>query len=324
MVASLLGEGKSSKLGASKFQASGIYNKYSGNPIANLAKPITGMKAFSDPSILYDKGKYQVWFPCSNGKFSQICYASSSDGFKWNSHPEPVLKVGHLGSWEDYSLDTPAVIKDGSTYKMWYSGYSRAEPDIYKNIGYATSPDGINWERKGIAITLDQIRQGEIYSIADPEVVKVKGIYHMWYNGFGTEPFGMIAISHATSKDGINWERDPLNPVLIPSKPWEMQNEKEGSVNQPAVLWDGENFQMWYGSFADELMRYSAVSHAVSKDGSNWVKDDAPAIVPDTEDFWPSATAVKIGSEIRIYYIGFPKLGDPQQLYLAIYRNEEN
>ncbi|MHC4570460.1 MAG: glycoside hydrolase family protein [Planctomycetota bacterium] len=313
----------------SHFQASGVYEKYTGNPIANLADKIPGMKGgFSDPSVLYADGKYHMWFPCNNGKVSQICYGTSDNGIQWETHPEPVLKLGKPGSWDDYNCDTPTVIKDGPIYKMWYSGYSRVQPSIYKNIGYATSHDGIHWTRlpakkspygkESVVFTMDETKQGEIYSIADPVVVKVNGTYHMWYNGFGTKPFSMLAISHATSSDGINWQRDPLNPVLIPSKPWEMVKEKEGAVNQPTVLWNGKNFEMWYGSFKDKYMRYSAISHAVSKDGSKWIKDSAPALVPGPEDLWPSVTAIRIGNKTHLYYIGFPRLGDPARLYIAI------
>lgn len=300
----------------------GSWLKYSQNPIASFDHDIPTLKAFSDPSIIYDDGKYHLWFSCNTGEVSQICYALSNDGLKWKAHPEPVLAVGKPGSWDDYNSEVPTVIKDGNLYKMWYAGYSRAMPDHY-NIGYTTSPDGIRWtrlpakdspfEQEGLVLKHDDTRQGEIGTIADPSVVKVNGTYHMWYNGFRTN---MIAISHGTSKNGIHWERDPKNPVLTPSKPWEMIGD-EGSVVQPSVLWDGTKFEIWYGSFADELQRYKAISHATSHDGTAWVKDDTPVLQPGPEDLWPSVSVVRVGNEVRLYYIGLPKLGEPPQLYLA-------
>ena len=310
-----------------KYEVSGKYYKYPRNPVAKFVAEVPNIKTFSDPSIIYEDNKYHMWFSCNNGKYSEICYAISSDGLKWKVRNSPVLRIGAPGSWDDYNSEVPSVIKDDSVYKMWYAGYSKAKPDIY-SIGYATSSDGINWQRiskkdspykqEGLVFVRDETKEGEILTIADPSVLRINGTYHMWYNGFGTKPFKMIAISHATSSDGINWKRDPKNPVIMPSAPWEMIKKDEGAVNQPSVIWDGTKFEMWYGSFVDKYMRYSAISHAVSKDGTTWIKDKKPSLVPGPEHLWPSVSAVRVGEEIRLYYIGFSKLGMPTQLYLAI------
>lgn len=300
------------------------WHKFYKNPIAGFYQDISRLKAFSDPSVLLDRGFYKMWFSCNNGEISQICYAESSDGLKWRAHSDPVLKTGISGSWDDYNSEVPTVIRDGNLYKMWYAGYSIREPDKY-HIGYATSPDGITWTRlpaaespynqEGLILMYDDTREGEFIGIADPTVVKVNGTYHLWYNGFG---INMIVISHATSKDGVRWDRDHKNPVLTPSKPWEMIG-REGTVTQPHVLWVGTQFEMWYGSFADEFQRYIAISHATSPDGTTWIKDDAPVLLPGPEDFWPSVSVVHAGNEMRLYYIGLPKLGETPQLYLATF-----
>ncbi len=57
--------------------------------------------------------------------------------------PNPVLGVGQEGSWDDAAVNYPSVIVDGSNYKMWYGGYDGTN----FRIGYATSPDGINWTK---------------------------------------------------------------------------------------------------------------------------------------------------------------------------------
>lgn len=300
------------------------WHKFSQNPIASFYTDIPRLKAFSDPFVLFDEGFYKMWFSCSDGELPQICYAESNDGLKWSSRAAPVLKVGISGSWDDYNSEVPTVIKDGDLYKMWYAGYSRREPNQY-HIGYAISQDGVTWTRlsaaespynkEGLVLMYDNTREGEINSIADPTVVKINGTYHLWYNGFGAT---MLAVSHAISQDGIHWKRDPKNPVLTPSKPWEMVGT-EGTVAQPHVLWDGTQLHMWYGSFADKIPRYIAISHATSPDGTTWTKDDAPVLLPGPEDFWPSVSVVRLGDETRLYYIGFPKLGEPPQLYLATF-----
>lgn len=316
---------------SSPFQPSGQYEKYSGNPLVEFSQNI------NDPSVLLDGGTFHLWFSCNDGKVAQVCYATSLDGINWAPRPdEPVLRVGGKDSWDEGETETPTVLKDGQIYKMWYTGHdlpkgsATAFEDIQINIGYATSPDGIHWTRlpaarspygkEGLVLMANPAQEGEMGTgprgaITDSAVVKVGNEYHMWYSGFGTN---MIAISHATSPDGIHWTRDPANPVLKPSQPWEMSKEKteEGTVAQPTVLWDGSMFEMWYGSFADIGEEYTAISHAVSQDGSTWVKDSAPALVPGPEHFYTGMSAIQAPQGIYLYYIGMPE-NEKTQLYLA-------
>ena len=56
----------------------------------------------------------------------------------------PVLAVGAAGSWDDDAVWGPAVLKEGSSYKMWYTGDDGANPS---RIGLATSTDGITWTK---------------------------------------------------------------------------------------------------------------------------------------------------------------------------------
>ena len=46
-----------------------------------------------------------------------------------------MLDLGAATEWDDAHVLEPTVIKDGSTYKMWYSGHEGTE----QRIGYATS-----------------------------------------------------------------------------------------------------------------------------------------------------------------------------------------
>jgi len=54
---------------------------------------------------------------------------------------EMVVNKGDEGTYDVTSVYGPTIIKDGSTYKMWYSG--RAASD-YRVI-YCTSSDGLTW-----------------------------------------------------------------------------------------------------------------------------------------------------------------------------------
>ena len=95
-------------------------------------------------SVLYDQAEsiYKMWYSGDDNSSpprARIGYATSPDGITWTPHPDnPVIDLGPSGSFDDWHAYYPDVIKDGSTYKMWYTGDSYGR----HYLGFATSPDG--------------------------------------------------------------------------------------------------------------------------------------------------------------------------------------
>ena len=57
-----------------------------------------------------------------------------------------VFSYGNSGTWDDKQVWNPAVIKDGDTLKMWYTGGEEIVWEgAFTKIGYAWSIDGISW-----------------------------------------------------------------------------------------------------------------------------------------------------------------------------------
>ncbi len=166
--------------------------------------------------ILFDEQEnvYKMWYVGVNlpGNWG-IGYATSPDGIHWTKYPEnPVLTVTE--PWEGTLLEGQDVMKTGSGYMMWYGGI-----DVYTDrcsIGLATSIDGIHWTKYpgNPVLTPDIPAKWDGFAVDTPDIHLVNGIYHMWYRGW-RKPDGISWIGHATSSDGINWERDPLNPTLL-------------------------------------------------------------------------------------------------------------
>ncbi|RLC73904.1 MAG: hypothetical protein DRI61_17600, partial [Chloroflexi bacterium] len=72
----------------------------------------------------------------------RIGYAYSLDGILWTKYiGNPVIFNGGPGDFDEQSALDPMVIKDGNTYKMWYSGEGNCVGwDCDTAFGYATSP----------------------------------------------------------------------------------------------------------------------------------------------------------------------------------------
>src|SRR5215472_13549588 len=121
---------------------------------------------------------------------------------------DPVLGPTVSAVGDGDNVDDPTVVKVGTTYDMWYTGYP--EDGGAPSIFLATSSDGTNWVR---ANGLSPVLQGTpgafdangvygadvVYDPLDPLAP-----YKMWYSG-RSGVFG--GIGYATSTDGLAWTK---------------------------------------------------------------------------------------------------------------------
>jgi hypothetical protein len=99
-----------------------------------------------------------------------IGYAESDDGFSWTRRDEPVLGLGT--GWDQSLVYFPKVIVEGSTHHMWYTANSGST----EAIGYAVSPDGLEWTRYLGSPVVDGTSQ---FVLPNDE----HGGFDMWYAG---------------------------------------------------------------------------------------------------------------------------------------------
>jgi len=188
---------------------------------------------------------------------------------------DPVLFPGSFGEWDHDFVSIPAVLFDDSTYHMWYCN---AVNQNLERVGYATSPDGISWTKYDDPTTPNHpyaesdpvLNPGppgswDSEGVGGPSVLLIGNTYHMWYSGGG-------AIGHATSTDGIDWDKDTLNPVLIkgPVGSWDY-----GWVLGPRIVFDGQIYHMWYSAWDGvHGLERVRIGHATAPHpDSTWIKD---------------------------------------------------
>jgi predicted GH43/DUF377 family glycosyl hydrolase len=206
--------------------------------------------------------------------FGAIGYATSLDGITWTKHAGPVLDHGPAGSPDSFAASDPSVLKDGETYKLWYTGDDSSK----RRIAYATSPDGITWTKGGKVISPEDPGANANYSFGAfaPSVYKTGSTYRMLLTGrklvSGTT--FQTKVMSADSSDGITWSAP--SPSVNPSG----TNSKfdYSNLNAPFVLPDPADnqdpYKLYYaGNTVDANGNFhTRIGYATSSNGMSFNK----------------------------------------------------
>jgi N-acetylneuraminic acid mutarotase/predicted GH43/DUF377 family glycosyl hydrolase len=281
------------------------WTKYPDNPVMVPGPSGEWDEQSIEPgSVVYHDSIYHMWYNGSKHLDpNRIGYATSPDGINWTKDTNnPVLDLGQDGAWDDLHIYAGQVVVIDSIFHMWYTGQDYYIRDHC--IGHATSPDGINWTKdtNNPALKKGDVGDWDDVSVYAASVIYDGGEYHMWYGGWNSTE-GQVG--HATSPDGFNWTKDPLNPVLTcETEEWDYPQ-----VTATTVLYDGNTYHMWYHSGG----WYSQIGYATSKDGSAWTKyANNPVLTMgstgDWDGFSVSSAAVidSCGVKYKIWYRGAP------------------
>lgn len=157
--------------------------------------------------------------------------ATSRDLISFTKHSNaPIID---RNSMSQVSNAAPFVIFDEGKYKMWTWVGKRwtsinEKKYIQAEIQFGLSENGIDWEiYPKSCIQLDQTKE---FSVGRPWVIKVNGIYKMWYSIRYIDK--LYRIGYAESQDGINWQRkDEEAGIDVSSEGWDSE-----MICYPAVI----------------------------------------------------------------------------------------
>ncbi len=285
------------------------FNEYFENPV--LKRSVKSWDSYSilTSSVVFDGEKYRMYYTAkgSNEESSilgmDIGYATSENGFDWEKElNNPIFKHDTLG-WEKNGYIEPIVLKVDNQWQMWYLVPPSDEPrarEIFQ-MGYATSKDGLSWERYG------EEKYGEPLGInvIPYDIIYDGSKYLMYYNEWDSESNNTIGV--AVSEDGIHWVKDTFNnPVIV--------GGGDGALNKYIwncdVIFEENNpeyaFEMWYIGYGD--YRRDKIFYAKSKDGKNWLEADNPIL--DCEQmrwsryYYEDVEVVKRGSKYQLWVNG--------------------
>jgi predicted GH43/DUF377 family glycosyl hydrolase len=301
-------------LGGSAFGQSmpdGPLVRYSGNPL--LTKGPTGsydqLKIGPRAILREAPNVWKMWYEAvPGGNQSAAAYATSTDGLNWTKYAgNPVMSpsVAWEGAGGTNHEDSPtSVLKEDGLYKLWYHGISGTT----RQIGYAESPDGLNWTKYSGNPVLAPGPAGawDADTVCEPRVIHTGNQYVMFY----THCEGSHGIGLATSNDGKTWTKYAGNPVLTvgPSGAWDSLQVSWGEV-----YYDGQRFFMWYPGHDNSANGFS-LGVATSTDGKNWTRSpNNPVMTPpptplgkgDDLGVESSPSVVRLADTMRVYYGGF-------------------
>jgi predicted GH43/DUF377 family glycosyl hydrolase len=135
------------------------------------------------------------------------------------------------------------------------------------------------------------------YGYTHSFVIYDDNIYKMWFSGLANS--SVTYVFFATSSDGLSWEKNSHNPVIIPSGNGSWNS---GRISAGPVIKDSTQYKMYYHTFANENDIWH-IGLATSTDGIAWQKHPVPSLSGDINRSRVVASHIeKIGSIYFMYY----------------------
>lgn len=141
----------------------------------------------------------------------------------WFFDYDPVLEGGSIGTWDQFGVQRPVVVKKDDIYLMYYTNKRLDSKRGISAIGVALSYDGYSWRK------YNDLETGGSFIESDPVLVAGEenwgaehiSIVALWS---GSDEVRMLysegtlsesrGFGSAISEDGITWKRSSKNPVL--------------------------------------------------------------------------------------------------------------
>src|SRR3989344_372229 len=250
--------------------------KENNSPVGVIDLVLTGTsRSWDEPGvetasvIRTPSGEYRMYYtgnrPPEGSNHYSIGLATSNDGIYWTKYGKGPIFEPENG-WElptctspnnprscsNGGVLEPSVIYDSKEkiYKMWYAAVGTKDNLLTFSIGYATSVDGIQWNRMPEPV-LERGKDGtwrEALGSHASVIYDSQSGYHLFYVGVKLSEYCDNCalqrgnIGHAYSADGKQWQLNERNPILSPRKnKWD-----EWNIGGPAVIARGGELSLWY------------------------------------------------------------------------------
>lgn len=163
------------------------------------------------PEIHRDGPRWLMWYggQGSDGH-DRIHLAESATGVQWTKRGV-VIDCGTANHVND-----PSVVRVEGVWWMFYTVAGTHEMD---EIAAATSPDGVQWEKRGVVLPRGTPGRWDSLKVGRPAVLHEGGVFRLWFDGQpapeAADQGGLAAevrregraVGYAESPDGLTWTR---------------------------------------------------------------------------------------------------------------------
>ena len=174
----------------------------------------------------------------------------------------PRMHFADDASGRPFSKD-PAVVRFHDKYWLYYSvPPHKAKPTPGWSIGVATSDNLVDWTKAG---ELTNTAEAEAKGFTAPGAIVLRGQVHLFYQTYGNGQ--RDAICHAWSADGLNFARNPTNPIFRPVGDWTI-----GRAIDADVIPDGDRLLLYWAT-RDPGMKIQMQGVAAAPLDSDFARD---------------------------------------------------
>jgi sucrose-6-phosphate hydrolase SacC (GH32 family) len=182
-------------------------------------------------------------------------------------------------------------------------------------IGIAESGDLVDWKKAGEILPTQECEKN---GIVNGQIIRLGGKLHLFYNSYGNG--ARDALCHATSLDGLRFERDATNPIWRPTGSW----NNGRAIDVDVVEWNNR-LTMYYAT--RDPLGQTQMLHAVAADLDSsfgrgaWTSlCDGPVLKPELP--WETKcieapSVIRRGDKLYLFYGGGYN-NDPQQVGCAV------
>jgi hypothetical protein len=228
-------------------------------------------------------------------------------------HPEPILPLGRLGTFDDCGIMPSWIVNNGNEKYLYYIGWTvRRTVPFHNSIGLAISKDGgRSFERFSEGPLFDSTYREPYFS--GTSCVLVEGrVWKTWYlsctkwEAINGRPEPFYHLKYAESFDGVKWRREGVVAIDFKSK-------DEAGIVKASVLRE-DVYKMWYSHRNASNYRTSKensyrVGYAESPDGIRWTRRDELAGIDVSDEGWDSEMieyphVIKAGGQKYLFYNG--------------------
>jgi hypothetical protein len=253
------------------------------------------------------------------GKFlSHVQYADYDLGLTkiigYSDHE--VIPLGNLGCFDEHGIFPLSPVKVGDKIYAYTNGITRRiSVAVETNIGFAVSfDDGKTFQKTGEGPILSASIH-EPFLVGDAFVRVFDNTFHMFYL-FGKKwseatpehaSERVYKIGHATSDDGINWQKTGKSIIA------DSVDENECQA-LPTVIQLGDRYHMYFcyrhmTGFRTEKGKGYQLGYAYSDDLITWTRADENAGMGLSDEGWDSdmmcyPNIFKVNNEVYLIYNG--------------------